>query len=50
MQGKLTSSKRRRSKIYNLDAILSVEDRINSKRGTKFRQMGNPTFKRFYNY
>jgi hypothetical protein len=31
-------SVRRRVKVYNLDAIISVGYRVNSKRGTQFRQ------------
>ncbi|MFA5205583.1 MAG: RhuM family protein [Lentisphaeria bacterium] len=33
-----TRSVRRRVKVYNLDAIISVGYRVNSKRGTQFRQ------------
>jgi SpoVK/Ycf46/Vps4 family AAA+-type ATPase len=39
LEGKLKIQ--RKQPVYNLDAILSVDYRINSKRGTQFRQWAN---------
>ncbi len=38
---------KRNIKCYNLDAIISVGYRVNSKRGTQFRQW---SFKSYYSY
>ncbi|QEC53446.1 Fic/DOC family protein [Anseongella ginsenosidimutans] len=40
-----TRSVRRRIKFYNLDAIISVGYRVNSKRGTQFRQWATQRLK-----
>ena len=40
-------NKRRRSKIYNLDMIIAVGYRVNSKRGTIFRQWANKVLKQY---
>ena len=37
----------RKVKHYNLDAIISVGYRVNSKRGTKFRQWATKVLKEF---
>ncbi|MBQ8989355.1 MAG: virulence RhuM family protein, partial [Prevotella sp.] len=39
--------KRYRTKLYNLDVIISVGYRVKSKRGTKFRQWANRVLKEF---
>ena len=38
---------RRRNKIYNLDMIIAVGYRVNSKRGTIFRQWANRVLKQY---
>ena len=37
----------KRAKIYNLDMILSVGYRVNSKRGIAFRRWANSVLKQF---
>ena len=41
------SSRGRKPKIYNLDMILSVGYRVNSKRGIAFRKWANDILKRY---
>lgn len=41
------SSGRRKPKIYNLDMILSVGYRVNSKRGIAFRRWANSVLKQY---
>ena len=42
-----TDGKKYRTKIYNLDVIISVGYRVKSKRGTKFRQWANRVLKEY---
>jgi hypothetical protein len=42
-----TDGKKYKTKIYNLDVIISVGYRVKSKRGTKFRQWANKVLKEY---